>query len=72
MIPEYTFGGIYVASVPVTAALALLLALVLHRLLVAIGAYRWVWHPVLFDTAIFVIIWSLLICFPAHLAGILP
>jgi len=56
---EYDFGSVLVAAAPVHACLALILALALHRLLIAWGAYRWIWHPVLFDTAIFVVIWAL-------------
>jgi hypothetical protein len=52
MIPEYSVGGVLVATVPVTAFLAFIIALVVHRLLVALRFYRWVWHPVLFDTAV--------------------
>jgi hypothetical protein len=27
-----------------------------HRLLGAVGFYRWVWHPALFDTALYVLL----------------
>ncbi|MCW1383573.1 DUF1656 domain-containing protein [Novosphingobium sp. KCTC 2891] len=64
MNTEYTFGDVFVAAPPVNAGIALLIALVLHRLLVAIRFYRWVWHPVLFDTAMFVAIWALMTTWP--------
>lgn len=60
MSAEYGFDGVFVAAAPVHACLALLIALILHRLLVALRLYRWVWHPVLFDTALFTIVWALL------------
>ena len=63
MTAEYALGGIYVAAAPVAACIALVIALLLHRGLIALGAYRWVWHPVLFDTALFVVVWALI----AHL-----
>lgn len=55
---EYDFGSVLVAAAPVHASLALVLALLLHRLLIAGGAYRWIWHPVLFDSALFVVVWA--------------
>lgn len=35
---------------------ALLLLWGLRRLLAARGLYRWVWHPALFDTALYVLL----------------
>lgn len=73
MIAEYDFRGVYIASAPVTAIIALTVALVIHRLLVAVGAYRWVWHPVLFDSALFVVVWALLVVTThAPLSGFQP
>lgn len=73
MIPEYSFGGVLIATVPVTACIALILALLVHRLLVALRFYRWVWHPVLFDTALFVGIWCLITLYPLPVPqGLLP
>jgi len=69
LVPEYRFGEIFVASAPVTATVALVLALLLHRLLVKLHFYRWVWHPVLFDTALFVAIWALLVRYPQLING---
>jgi len=64
MIPEFALGGVYVAAVPVTATIALVTALSLHWLLMRTRFYRWVWHPVLFDTALFVVIWAAITLFP--------
>ena len=63
MTPEFSFGGVYIAAVPVTATIALIIALVAHRLLIRTRFYRWVWHPVLFDTALFVVIWAAITLF---------
>ena len=38
------------------AVAALLLLWILRRALVARGLYRWVWHPALFDTALYVLL----------------
>lgn len=73
MIQEYTFGGVLIANAPFTACLALALALLIHRGLVALRFYRWVWHPILFDTALFVLIWALITFHPLPIPqGILP
>lgn len=60
MNAEYVIGGMYIAAAPVEACLAFALALGLHRLLVRGRLYRWFWHPILADTALFVVIWALL------------
>ena len=66
---EYMFGEVFMASAPLTATVALILALIVHRVLVALRFYRWVWHPVLFDTALFVAFWALLVRFPQLING---
>lgn len=60
MNAEYAIGGVYVAAAPVEAATAFLLTFALHRLLVRGRLYRWFWHPILADTALFVLVWALL------------
>lgn len=60
MNAEYVIGGIYVAAAPVEACLAFVIALILHRLLVRGRLYRWFWHPILVDTALFAIVWAIL------------
>lgn len=73
MSGEYAIGGLFIAAAPVEACIALALALALHRLLVMCRAYRWVWHPVLFDTAMFLVIWALLVCWvPPLFHGLNP
>lgn len=60
MNPEYLIGGMYVAAAPVEACLAFVVTFVLHRLFVRGRLYGWFWHPILADTALFVIVWALL------------
>jgi len=67
MIWEFTLGGVYLAALPVTALLALIATVLAHRVLALAGAYRWVWHPALFDTALFVCLWALLVASPLSL-----
>lgn len=66
MPPEFSIGTVYIANAPVTAIIALLLALVIHRVLIALHFYRLVWHPILFDTAVFTIIWALITLTPLN------
>lgn len=64
MIGEYNLDGVFFSSVLVSALIALAAAFVLRRLLAWAGAYRFVWHPALFDTALFVILWAAVIAAP--------
>jgi hypothetical protein len=58
MIGELQLDGVYLSSVLVSGFVALAIAFVLRRLLAWAGAYRLVWHPALFDAALFVIVWA--------------
>lgn len=59
MTGEYAIAGIFVAAAPLHALVALALVLLIHRMLVRTRFYRWVWHPVLVDSAMFAIAWAL-------------
>lgn len=61
MIAEYALGGTYIAAAPVEGCLAFVLTFALHRLLMGARLYRWFWHPALVDTALFVIVWALML-----------
>jgi len=56
MIGEVSFYGLYVPWLMLLCGATLLVQWAVHRLLGAIGFYRWVWHPALFDTALFVLL----------------
>lgn len=60
MTGEYVVGGTYLAAAPVEACLAFLVTVGLHRLLRRARLYRWLWHPILADTALFIIVWAML------------
>jgi protein AaeX len=64
VIEEYTIHGVLLAAAPFTAGVALVIALLVHRVLRALRFYRWVWHPLLFDTALFVLVWALITFHP--------
>jgi hypothetical protein len=73
VIQEYVMHGVFIAAAPLTAVFAFLIAFVLHRVLAALRFYRWVWHPVLFDSAMFVLVWALITFHPLPLPqGLLP
>ncbi len=67
MIGEYDLGGVLLSSVLVSALIALALTFVLRRLLIWVGAYRFIWHPALFDAALTVILWAAVITLPYSL-----
>ena len=75
MIDDINLFGVFVNGALVTAALALLLQMPLRRLLMAARFYRFVWHPGLFDLALFVALWGavgwLIAASPAVLAALL-
>ncbi|WP_283744725.1 DUF1656 domain-containing protein [Sideroxydans sp. CL21] len=55
--------GIYLNSEFVTSVIALILTFALHRIVVLFGLNRRVWHQALFETALFVIIWGVVLNF---------
>jgi hypothetical protein len=67
MTGEVNVSGVFMSSVLVSAVIALVASFVLRRVLSKVGAYRFVWHPALFDTALFVILWAAVITIPLPL-----
>jgi len=58
MIDDINLFGVFINGALVTAALALLIQMPVRRLLMAARVYRYVWHPGLFDLALFVVLWG--------------
>lgn len=58
MIAEVPLGGVFVPAAVLTAATAFGLHLLVHAVARRIGLYRLVWHPGLFDAAVFVLLWA--------------
>lgn len=56
MTGEASFYGLYLPWLMLLALAAWPLAWGTRRLLAAAGFYRWVWHPALFDTALYVLL----------------
>jgi hypothetical protein len=58
MIGEIDIGGVFVPTLLLWALLALAISALVRKVLSMVGAYRFVWHPALFDMALFVIVWA--------------
>lgn len=56
MISEMNLLGIFVPALLVYAVVAFLLMKGISLLLAGLGAYRFVWHRPLFDSAIFILL----------------
>jgi len=64
MTPEVDFAGIFISTLVPTAVVAFLLTALVRKLLGRLGAYHHVWHPALFDAALFLILWAIVIALP--------
>lgn len=56
MIGQTSFYGLYLPWLMLLALGALLALWGMRRALAAVGVYRWVWHPALFDLALYVLL----------------
>ena len=56
MIGEINFAGVFVPSLVVWSCISLFLLLLLKRVLAHFGFYRHLWHRVLFNFSLFVIL----------------
>ncbi|MGN6389063.1 MAG: DUF1656 domain-containing protein [Burkholderiaceae bacterium] len=66
MIGEVSLYGVYVPWLLVLALLALAASRLLARVLARFGFYRLVWHPALFDAALFVIVLGALVALSSN------
>ena len=58
MIAEFDVAGVFIPAALITAAMGYVAALILRRVMAICGLYRFVWHPGLFDVALFVVLWG--------------
>jgi protein AaeX len=65
---EVNFLGVQWPWLLLLAAGALPCAWATRRLLAIVGAYRWIWHPALFDLALYVLVLSGLACLTGAVA----
>jgi uncharacterized membrane protein (DUF106 family) len=61
MLSEVDVGGVYVAPIVVYAVATIPLFLILRWVLGHLGVLRNIWHPALFELAVYVTLLSLLI-----------
>ncbi|CAN2533360.1 MAG TPA: DUF1656 domain-containing protein [Methylosinus sp.] len=54
MNAEISVFGVFLSSLLAFAVVAFLLEIMIRRALEAVGFYRFVWHPALFNLAMFV------------------
>ena len=58
---EIDLFGVYVAPIVPLMLLALAATLALRWVAVAIGLFRWVWHPALFEFSVYLIVLTALV-----------
>jgi protein AaeX len=56
MIGEASFYGLYFPWLMLLCGVALVAQWAVRRVLGALGVYRWVWHPALFDIGLYVLV----------------
>jgi protein-S-isoprenylcysteine O-methyltransferase Ste14 len=56
MIGEFNIYGIYMPWLLVLAVLTMAVSWVVRRVLAMAGFYRLVWHPALFDLALYIVL----------------
>ena len=61
MIHELDIGGIYIAPIVAFCAAAIPIFLIFRTIFGRLGLWRAVWHPSLFETALYLSILSLLV-----------
>jgi len=64
MTPEVDFAGIFISTLVPTAVIGFILTVLVRKLLGRLGTYRHIWHPALFDAALFLILWAIVIALP--------
>jgi len=65
-LAEVNLLGVYVAPLSVILTLAWVMLLILRRIAVRFGLFRYVWHPPLFSFALYVILVSGMVLFISH------
>jgi hypothetical protein len=58
---EADLVGVFVPGLLCAAMIAYLFSTVLRRLLSWAGAYRFIWHPPLFDLALYVVVLAIVV-----------
>ena len=53
--------GVYIAPIVPLMIVALLIMLALRWLALALGMFRWIWHPALFEFSVYVIVLTIVV-----------
>ncbi len=53
--------GVYIAPIVPLMIVALLIMLALRWLALALGLFRWIWHPALFEFSVYVIVLTIVV-----------
>lgn len=61
---EINIFGLQLPSLLLLAGFALVCTWAIRRPLASLGAYRWIWHPPLFDLALYILVLYILAWFP--------
>ena len=61
MIGEVEFGGVFLPTILIAGVVGFITTLVTRRILRVAGAYKYIWHAGLFDVAMFVAMWWLVV-----------
>jgi hypothetical protein len=70
---EFDIYGVFVPGLLVFGILGAIATALLRRLLLVAGVYRFVWHPALFDIALFIIaVGAIFIVFNIGNGNVLP
>ncbi|HOB44874.1 MAG TPA: DUF1656 domain-containing protein [Zoogloea sp.] len=64
MIREMNVFGVLISSMLITTPLTFAITFLIRSIFVRTGFYRLVWHPPLFDAAVFMIVWSMVVRLP--------
>jgi hypothetical protein len=55
---EFDLAGVYLSTVVATAVMAFAAQWLLRKLIGRFALYHHVWHPALFDAALFIVLWA--------------
>ena len=64
MTSEIDIAGVFLSTMVPTSIASLFLTWCVRKLLGDTGVYHYVWHPALFDAALFLILWAVVVALP--------
>jgi len=55
---EFEIEGVFLTSAVATAVIAVAIVWLMKKLIGRTGLYRHIWHPALFEFALFILLWA--------------